>query len=99
MSLKKLGKELSQIIWCWKRSYETSCEKLYSANSATVGLFEGTGWSKSLYAPDDYNIESYKFFLAQSDCLEADRLGQGDIRLTLTPSVIHNSSYVIMVSN
>jgi hypothetical protein len=34
---------------------------------------------------------------AQSDCLAADRQGQGDSRLTLTPSVIPNSNCVIMV--
>jgi hypothetical protein len=49
---------------------------------------------KSLCAPDDYNTE----YLAESDCLVADRQGQGDTRLTLTPSVIPNSNYVIMVS-
>jgi hypothetical protein len=38
-------------------------------------------------------------YLAQSDCLAADRQGQGDIRLALTPSVIPNSNYVIMVSD
>jgi hypothetical protein len=38
-------------------------------------------------------------YLAQSDCLAADRQGQGDTRLTLTPSVIPNSNYVIMVSD
>jgi hypothetical protein len=37
--------------------------------------------------------------LAQSDCLAADRHGQGDTRLTLTPSVIPNSNYVIMVTD
>jgi hypothetical protein len=31
--------------------------------------------------------------------LAADRQGQGDIRLTLTPSVIPNCNYVIMVSD
>jgi hypothetical protein len=36
---------------------------------------------------------------AQSDCLAADCQGQGDTRLTLTPSVIPNSNYVIMVSD
>jgi hypothetical protein len=36
---------------------------------------------------------------AQSDCLAADRQGQRDTRLTLTPSVIPNSNYVIMVSD
>jgi hypothetical protein len=38
-------------------------------------------------------------YLAQSDCLAADRQGQGDTRLTLTPSVIPNSNYVVMVSD
>jgi hypothetical protein len=38
-------------------------------------------------------------YLVQSDCLTADRQGQGDTRLTLTPSVIPNSNYVIMVSD
>jgi hypothetical protein len=55
-----------------------------------------TGWSKSLCAPDDYNTESY---FANSDCFTADRQGQGDTRLTLTPSIIPNSNYVIIVSD
>jgi hypothetical protein len=38
-------------------------------------------------------------YLAQYDCLAADRQGQGDTRLTLSPSVISNSNYVIMVSD
>jgi 6-phosphogluconolactonase/glucosamine-6-phosphate isomerase/deaminase len=38
-------------------------------------------------------------YLPQSDCLAADRQGQGSTRLTLTPSVIPNSNYVIMVSD
>jgi hypothetical protein len=38
-------------------------------------------------------------YLAQCDCLAADLQGQGDTSLTLTPSVIHNSNYVIMVSD
>jgi hypothetical protein len=38
-------------------------------------------------------------YLVQTDCLAADRQGQGDTRLTLTPSVIPNSNYVIMVSD
>jgi hypothetical protein len=33
------------------------------------------------------------------DYLAADRQGQGNTRLTLTPSVIPNSNYVIMVSD
>jgi hypothetical protein len=37
--------------------------------------------------------------LAQSDCLAAARLAQGDTRLTLTSSVIPNSNYVMMVSD
>jgi hypothetical protein len=38
-------------------------------------------------------------YFAQSDCLTADRQGQGDTRLTLTPSVTLNSNSVIMVSD
>jgi hypothetical protein len=38
-------------------------------------------------------------YLAQSDCLAADRQGQRDTTLILTPSVIPNSNYVIMVSD
>jgi hypothetical protein len=38
-------------------------------------------------------------YLVQFDCLAADRQGQGDTRLTLTPSVILNSKYVIVVSD
>jgi hypothetical protein len=38
-------------------------------------------------------------YLAQSECLAADRQGHGDTRLTLTPSVIPNYNYVIMVSD
>jgi hypothetical protein len=34
---------------------------------------------------------------SQSDCLAADRQGQGDTRLTLTSSVIPNSNHVITV--
>jgi hypothetical protein len=36
--------------------------------------------------------------VAQSDRLATDRQGQGDTRLTLTPSVIPSSNYVIVVS-
>ena len=38
-------------------------------------------------------------YLAQSDRLAADRQGQGDTRLTLMPSAIPNSNYVIMVGD
>ena len=38
-------------------------------------------------------------FLAQSDCLAADRQGQGDTRLTLTRSIIPNSNYAIIVGD
>jgi hypothetical protein len=46
---------------------------------------------KSLCAPDDYNTLGC---LAQSDCLADDRQGQGDTRLTLTPSAMRNSNYI-----
>jgi hypothetical protein len=38
-------------------------------------------------------------YLTQSNCLAADRQGQGDTRLTVTPSVIPHSSNVIMVND
>jgi hypothetical protein len=38
-------------------------------------------------------------YLAQSDCLAAGHQGKGDTRLTLSPSVIPNSNYVIVVSD
>jgi hypothetical protein len=38
-------------------------------------------------------------YLAQSDCLVADCQSQGDTKLTLKPSIIPNSNYVIMVSD
>jgi hypothetical protein len=38
-------------------------------------------------------------YLAQSDCLAADHQGQADTRLILTPSVIPNSTYLIMVTD
>jgi hypothetical protein len=57
-----------------------------------------TGWSNILCLPDDYNTENYKYW-AQSDCLAADRQGQGYTRLTLMPSVIPNSNYVVMASD
>jgi hypothetical protein len=41
----------------------------------------------------------YINYLDQSDYLVADRQGQGDTRLTLTPSVIPDSNYVIMVND
>jgi hypothetical protein len=51
---------------------------------------------KILCTPDYYNTLDY---LDQSDCLAADRQGQGDTRLTLTPFVFPISYYVIMVSD
>jgi hypothetical protein len=37
--------------------------------------------------------------VAQTDCLVADRQGQGESKLTLTPSIFPNSNYIIMVSD
>jgi hypothetical protein len=45
------------------------------------------------------HMSSLPHYLAQSDCLAVDRQGQGDTRRTLTPFVIPNSNYVIMVSD
>jgi hypothetical protein len=44
------------------------------------------------------NTSILPHYLAESDCLAADRQGQGDTRLTLTPSVNPNSNYVNMLS-
>jgi hypothetical protein len=59
------------------------------------------GWSNCLCAPDDYALQQITplsqhtsflpHYLVQSDCLAADRQGQGETRFTLTPSVIPNS--------
>jgi hypothetical protein len=49
--------------------------------------------------PSSQHTSFLPHYLAQSDCLAADRHGQGGTRLTLTPSVIPNSNYVIMVSD
>jgi hypothetical protein len=56
--------------------------------------WRSTGWSKSLCAPDDYNTQSYKLMFKLSP---ASLQNLRDTRLTLTPSVIPNSKYVIMV--
>jgi hypothetical protein len=42
---------------------------------------------------------SLQTFIDKTKCVPEDRQGQGDTRLTLTPSVIPNSNYVIMVSD
>jgi hypothetical protein len=52
--------------------------------------------------PNDQKVSVYRMitiYLAQSDCLAADRQDQGNTGLTLTPSVIPNSNYVIMVGD
>jgi hypothetical protein len=68
-----------------------------------------TEWSKRLCASDDYNTAGISntnittnVFLSSllgSICLAPDRQDQGDTRLRLTPSVIPNCNYVIMVSD
>jgi hypothetical protein len=57
---------------------------------------QNTGWSKSLCAPDDYNTENCK---QHSKWLAANHQVQGNIRLTLMPSVIPTSNYIFMVSD
>jgi hypothetical protein len=34
--------------------------KAYKVNSDVSKMFHYTGWSKIIFAPDDYNRESYK---------------------------------------
>ena len=58
--------------------------------------------TRNIRSSTDNSIITTHIFLASlfgSLCLAADRQGQGDIRMTLTPSVIPNSNYVIMVSD
>jgi hypothetical protein len=52
-----------------------------------------------MITPLSQHTSFFPHCLAQSDCLTAERQGQGDTRLTLTPSVIPNSNYVIMVGD
>jgi hypothetical protein len=49
--------------------------------------------------PLSQHTSFFPHFLAQFDCLAADRQDQGDTRFTLTQSVIHNANYVITVSD
>jgi hypothetical protein len=61
------------------------------------GAHTHTGWSKSLYAPDDYVQHSklQVMFKVSPASLQAFI----DTRLTLTPSVIPNFNYVIVASD
>jgi hypothetical protein len=55
---------------------------------------------KNLCATDDYNIESYKLCSNYPTLVSSHLLRcQGDTTLTLTPPVIPNSNYVIIVSD
>jgi hypothetical protein len=71
----------------------TETTTLFISNSTTYLLIPSD--QKNVCVPDDHNTLGY---LTQSDCLAADCQGQGDTRVTLTPSVIPNSNYIIMVS-
>jgi hypothetical protein len=57
-------------------------------------LWRNIEWWKSLL-----HTSFLPHYLAQPECLTADRQGQGDTRLSLTPSVILTFNYVIMVSD
>jgi hypothetical protein len=59
-----------------------------------IALIQGD--EKSLCEPYGYDTE---YYLTQSDCSVGDRQWQGDTRFTLTPSVIRNTNYGIMVSD
>jgi len=47
----------------------------------------------------EISVHLMPHYLTRSDCLAADHQGQGDTRLTLTPSDIPTCNYVIMVSD
>jgi hypothetical protein len=88
------------------------CKELWSRlNFNTTGLF-CTEMNTIRHISNNYmlikkslctwwlqNTPFLPHYLAHSDILAADRQGQGDTRLTLTPSVIPNSNYVIVVSD
>jgi hypothetical protein len=61
----------------------------------TQTVVKYTEWLKSLCAPNDYNTESVPRL---SPDIYWHHQGHGDTRLTLTPSVISNSIYVVTVS-
>jgi hypothetical protein len=74
--------------------------------SVSTGAKEDKSSTGRVYAAEFHHVTVRSRFagvflpnyLAQSDCLVADRQGQGDTRLTRTPYVIANSNYGIMVS-
>jgi hypothetical protein len=57
---------------------------------------EGTRLSKILCAPADYNPKKLQVMFKVSPAMLQTFI---DTRLTLTPSIIHNSNYVIMVGD
>jgi hypothetical protein len=89
------------ILCCSRRmfSFLLACD-VFLENREITYFIGYNGWSECLCAPDDIQHTSFlPYYFAQFDCLEADHQGQGDTRLSLTPSVIPISNYVIMASD
>jgi hypothetical protein len=97
-SLLRIAFEFSSRNW-----FITSARKQHRAAEQQDISTGCTGWSKTLCALDDNTSNTTHVFLASLLgliwLLGNQPPGPGDTRLTLTPSVIHNSNYVIMVSD
>jgi hypothetical protein len=96
----------TQVVWADSTRGQAYSTVVPSSTEIVLPRILYTGWSKvsvhlmTTIQIDASNVQSSNFhYLTKSDCLAADRQCQGDTRLTLTPSVIHNSNYVIMVSD
>jgi hypothetical protein len=83
--------------WSHPSNMEDSCMYIYRVIKKSVNLMITI--QKVTSNVQSVPCQSPDIYLAQSGCLAADCQGQGYTRLTVTPSVIPNSNYVIMVSD
>jgi hypothetical protein len=94
------------MVWWWIISMYL-CRRMYNTHRwFTITPYTQDNQKVSVHlmitiqiTPLSHHKSFLPHYLAQSECLAADRQDQGDTRLTLTPSVIHNSNYVTMVSD
>jgi hypothetical protein len=79
------------------------CYRQFLTVRELVGSYHTSLWCGNYHTLQQITPSQQTSFLphclAQSDCLAANRQGQVDTRLTLTPSFIPNSNYVIMVGD
>jgi hypothetical protein len=87
-----IDRVLFQILWC-----------ILWSNAKVNNLYKNTVSMYMIITTQITPLLQYTsilpHYLANFDCLVADRQGYGDTRLTLKPSVIPNSNYVNMVSD